>query len=96
MIWMYTCRLVALGAAAVLLGAVELVLLFVGFTMFMRTWSALQCIAHFGGIVFVSLFLDAHWSYASLAVIFALCSVIPCTLESGLAVVTVKFSYQRW
>jgi Transmembrane protein len=82
--------------AAVILGAIELCLLFVGFTIFMRTWSAFQSVAHCCGLIFVALFMDAHWSYASLAVIFSLCSVLPCVCESALAIMAARFSFQRW
>jgi Transmembrane protein len=90
------CRLVALAAVAVTLGAIEICLLFAGYTLFMRTWSCFQSIAHFCGLLFVALFMDAHWRYDSLAAIFALCSVLPCVIESTLATLAARFSLQRW
>lgn len=71
-------------------------MLFVGFTLFKKTWSAFQSIAHLSGLILVALSMHAHWSVASLGAVFALCSVLPFTIESSMAVFVVKFSLHRW
>lgn len=90
------CSLAALGVLSVLFGAVELLLLFVGFTMFKRTWSAFHSIAHLSGLILVALAMHSHWSIDSVGAVFALCSVLPFAVESSLTVYVVRFALHRW
>ena len=93
---MLRCRLVGLAWASVIFCIIEVVLLFAGFTMFMRGVSAAQVVMHTMGLILVALFIDAHWSIDALRAIFTFFNFVPVLLESWLAVYVVKFSFQRF
>lgn len=78
------------------MGAAELLLLFVGFTMFMRTWSVFQALLHFAGLLLVALFMDDHWPVGAFVTTFVFCSLMPFLFESSLALFAAKYSFQRW
>lgn len=90
------CRLVTLAWAAVICCIAEVVLLFAGFTMFMRSVSATHVVLHFMGLVLTALFIDDHWPVKSFGAIFTLFNLMPVLLESWLAVYVVKYSFQRY
>lgn len=81
---------------AVVFGAVELALLFVGFTMFMRTWSTFQVCAHLLGLVLTAVVIDAGWTLGAWITIMVFCSLLPCASESLIAVLTMRCSFRRW
>lgn len=86
----------ACAVLAVIFGAVELALLFVGFTMFMRTWSTFQVLVHLLGLVLTAVLIEARWSLGAWIAIMVFCSLLPCASESLIAFLTVRCSFRRW
>eukprot|EP00892_Ulva_mutabilis_P000123 jgi/Ulvmu1/10110/UM006_0060.1 len=86
----------ALAFVAVVLGAVEILSLMVGYTMFMRTWSSFQILIHFAGLVLVPSFMESGWQTAALTAIVITCSAVPFLIEGVLAFCAGRLSFQRW
>lgn len=95
-VFLKCCRLVGLAWTMTLTSAAEIIMLFVGFTMFRRGLGAVQTVLHLVGLILVITFIDAQWSSSSLVAVFILFSLIPFLLESAMALIAVKFSLWRF
>jgi hypothetical protein len=72
------------------MGSFEVVLIIVGCTIFMRTWSAIQNLMHSIGLILLALFISDRWPVSTLAEIssaFAVCcrsaAKLTCQCSTG-------------